>query len=328
MGIYYHTIQESHVSESARDHYHSTAISDINAAAKANIPSNAHIDHVIVKLKMYHETVFGTLGSADVNVWFCNNGDDNDGDGIITDKESSTSSQTWEKDIISKVDKTYPFAINSSYSRIAVFYDSSTKRVYHCEIFEIRYEYTLQYTFSASVSPAGSGTLTGAANGTYSEGTEINISATPSTGYRLKEWVFTNNNGLSDTITAEGDYATEMWGSLQDNTTITAVFEKLKYTVNFKNQDGTIVSTDTVEHGTVPTYNGSTPTKASTAQYTYAFSGWSPSLGAITGDTTYTAQFTSRRNGIYAGTSRAKAIYVGTTPVKAIYIGTTKVYEQ
>ena len=82
------------------------------------------------------------------------------------------------------------------------------------------------------------------------------------------------------------------------NATYTAVFEAQKVTATFKNYDGTTLYTNSnVTSGTTPTYGGSTPTKPSTQTEsevtTYTFSGWSPALGAITTNTTYTAQFSS-----------------------------------
>ena len=63
-------------------------------------------------------------------------------------------------------------------------------------------------------------------------------------------------------------------------------------TITWVNEDGTVLATGTVPDGATPVYRGETPTKPSTAQYSYTFSGWSPAVEAVSADTTYTAQFT------------------------------------
>lgn len=75
-----------------------------------------------------------------------------------------------------------------------------------------------------------------------------------------------------------------------DNVTdYVARFEKeSEVTATFIDHDGTILDTDTVAPNSTPTYGGSTPTRTG-----YTFTGWSPALGAITQDTTYTAQYTA-----------------------------------
>ena len=63
------------------------------------------------------------------------------------------------------------------------------------------------------------------------------------------------------------------------------------YTITWKMDDGTLIDTTTVAYGQTPTH--ADPVKASDAQYNYTFSGWSPSVTAVTGNAVYTAQFTS-----------------------------------
>lgn len=76
--------------------------------------------------------------------------------------------------------------------------------------------------------------------------------------------------------------------------TYTAVFNsKLnEYTVIWKDGDGEIIKTESLEYGTIPQYSGDTPTKTQTPQYNYVFNdNWSPEIESVTGNAEYTAQF-------------------------------------
>lgn len=65
-----------------------------------------------------------------------------------------------------------------------------------------------------------------------------------------------------------------------------------KHTIIWNNWDNTTLETDdNVVYGATPSYNGTTPTKATAEGYSYSFSGWSPSVTTVTANTTYTAQF-------------------------------------
>lgn len=79
--------------------------------------------------------------------------------------------------------------------------------------------------------------------------------------------------------------------------TYTATYDQTlrKYTIAWKNGDGNVIETDyNVSYGETPVYNGSIPTKTSTAQFNYVFDEtWTPEIGIVTGDKTYTANFTS-----------------------------------
>ena len=78
------------------------------------------------------------------------------------------------------------------------------------------------------------------------------------------------------------------------NAEYTAVYEKelRSYTVQWLNWDGTELYRTTEKYGATPVYGGVTPTRADDGVNSYTFSGWNQTVTAVTGDTTYTAQFT------------------------------------
>ena len=115
---------------------------------------------------------------------------------------------------------------------------------------------------------------------------------TPPTGFTFKGW-YENSAGTGSPVTS--------WEFTAANGTATktlyAVYQVNTFTVTWKNDDGTTLETDTgVAYGATPSYDGQTPTKADDGHYHYTFTGWSPAISSVTGNVTYTAQFSSAAN--------------------------------
>ena len=108
--------------------------------------------------------------------------------------------------------------------------------------------------------------------------------------------------------------------------TYTAQFSSTvnKYTVTFEDDDHTEISSADYDYGTAAAdiVKPSNPTKAATAQYTYEFSGWSPTVANVTGDATYTATYSSTVNEYTItwsidGTDTTETLAYGATPSHA-----------
>ena len=85
--------------------------------------------------------------------------------------------------------------------------------------------------------------------------------------------------------------------------TTPAHWEEKRFTISWLNWDGTPIefydeNDDPIDYrvtyGTMAEFLGSNPTREQNIDYTYDFTGWTPALGPVTSDVTYTATFTQK----------------------------------
>lgn len=126
------------------------------------------------------------------------------------------------------------------------------------------------------------------------------------TDSNIKEGSVPAYDGATPTKSADEQYSYVFAGwepqvsEVHADVTYTATFTSTvnKYTVTWKNYNGEVLETDNdVLYGTTPSYDGAKPKKAGTAEVSYVFAGWTPSIDKVTGNVTYTAQFTERQSG-------------------------------
>ena len=142
-------------------------------------------------------------------------------------------------------------------------------------------------TIPVSVSPTGAGT-TSPSPFTGQEGSYAYITATPVTGYEFAYWT----DGVDNTHYVNNPQRVRMLSVK----TLTAYFTLKSYTVTWNANGGTVSPASTTKTygstlGTLPT-----PTRASTAEYSYTFAGW---FTAATGGTQITASTTVTKDVTY-----------------------------
>ncbi len=148
----------------------------------------------------------------------------------------------------------------------------------------------MSFTATFKENPTGATIIWQDEDGTELERDEnVSLGATPSydgdtpTKAATAEYTYTFSGWSPTVVAVTGDvtYTATYGSSLRS------------YTITFENEDGTELQSGSVNYGETPAYTGETPTKEATAQYTYTFSGWSPTIETVTGDATYTATFTA-----------------------------------
>ena len=100
-------------------------------------------------------------------------------------------------------------------------------------------------------------------------------------GYTFVGWYDNKGNYLGqpgESITISADISIE------------ARYSTVSYTITFADEDGSVIESGSVEYGSMPTAPKD-PTKASTAQYSYEFAGWTPEPVAVSGNAIYTATY-------------------------------------
>ena len=116
---------------------------------------------------------------------------------------------------------------------------------------------------------------TSVANVVYSGATPARAADAQYT-YKFTGW----NKPASGTLTADVAYTAQYKTFLNS------------YTVTWNDEDDTTLETDTFFYGAIPEC-AVVPTKAPDESYTYTFRGWTPAVTAVTGEITYTADYTA-----------------------------------
>lgn len=130
---------------------------------------------------------------------------------------------------------------------------------------------------------------------------------------KLQDWGFTNietvavydifwgitKPGTTKTVTIDSSRDFRSGSIFDKDVSIIVIYSmpmdddpaKQKFTITWKNEDGSTLKTDSVLVGTIPTYGGSQPTKPASNEVKYVFNGWTPEIEEVTENKTYTATY-------------------------------------
>ena len=127
----------------------------------------------------------------------------------------------------------------------------------------------------------------------------VNWNGTKLQSSTLVEGTMPTYNGSTPVKSQDAEFTYEFigWDSEIEPATsdkvYTAQYKAIRrsYTVTWRQDDGTLINTTTVEYGATPTH--ADPVKADDDKYSYTFAGWSSALAPVKKDVTYKATYTS-----------------------------------
>lgn len=266
---------EKSQSSSANYHRH-FAVDTLNEGLNKKILPYSKINSVIAKFTAKRSGVNLSTSNTDARIYFDNEASVNGG--ITVGKWSDaigTSYKEFSADITQYCGKSETanagiISPSGNYTRLYFASIGSTLRTHYIGSLGVYWDYTLP-TFVISLTAGTGGTVSGA--GTYNVGSTATIKATPNSGYRFVKWSDGNTNAERQITITSSDISANV-----TNLSYTATFEKTECTVNFKNQDGSVVKTSKIQQGKTL---GTLPTVSRNG---YTFVGWIPCAPAIKTD--------------------------------------------
>ncbi len=244
MPIYRYTLSDAHSATGYTfDHYHSAAISDINAEVRKNIPQYSAVTGI------YLFCLAKTSLSAKADAWwyFSDSSPYRSGYKICGGSEIIGNSNTA---ISGNIPSLYYISgtsdsgiIGTPYSRLAVTMTATVIRKYTCNSAYAEWTYFLP-TYTVNLSANGGGTVSGGGtheitqfNSVIQSGASWTFKAVPDAGYRFVGW---RRVGYTGYITYSNNYTytrDQIWAN-ETVENIEGVFEKIPTGVYLK-QNGT-----------------------------------------------------------------------------------------
>lgn len=108
-------------------------------------------------------------------------------------------------------------------------------------------------------------------------------------------WEVELDNNLYKGITRDANDVASPNGKYYAYNNTTHKWEEKRYTITWKDWDGTVITTYQLTYGVTPKYLSTNPTRPADVDYTYNFTGWSPAITEVTGDQIYTATYSKEQ---------------------------------